>query len=390
MKVLVSFLGRATADPSTGYRTASYRFADGTVRTVPFFGLALRDYVKPDRLVVLGTSGSMWSVFAEHGAQDWGMEDLRLRLMDAAENQAVDADLLVRVEPWIAQRLNVSVSLRIIPYGRSLLEQVDILRTMAAAVSPEDEVVLDVTHGFRHLPMLALAGALYLERVAKARVAEIYYGALEMTEDSGHTPVLMLSGLLRLLGWVQALAAYDEDGNYGVFAALLDAEGLGKDSAEAIRGAAFFERTGNPVKARQALGTVAPRVESLTSPTGELFRDELLARIAWFRKQRRDEWELNLADAYLGRRDFLRAALFMQEAYVSRELAHWGGDVNNLDQRAGELEKSRKANPRFQNLASLRNAMVHGVKPRDVESLDALRDEPTLLATLRSLQKSLF
>jgi hypothetical protein len=38
--------------------------------------------------------------------------------------------------------------------------------------------------------------------------------------------VLRLGGLLAMLDWVDALAPYDKDGDYGVFAPLLAADGM--------------------------------------------------------------------------------------------------------------------------------------------------------------------
>ena len=63
---LVSFLGKNTGDPKTGYRNATYRFSDGRESTTPFFGLALAEALKPDRLVIFGTAGSMWDVLVGH------------------------------------------------------------------------------------------------------------------------------------------------------------------------------------------------------------------------------------------------------------------------------------------------------------------------------------
>ncbi|HRD94530.1 MAG TPA: TIGR02221 family CRISPR-associated protein, partial [Accumulibacter sp.] len=63
MNTLISFLGKGQPDQQTGYRTTNYRFDAGFSRAVPFFGLALTEYLKPDRLVLVGTAGSMWDVF---------------------------------------------------------------------------------------------------------------------------------------------------------------------------------------------------------------------------------------------------------------------------------------------------------------------------------------
>ena len=50
MNTLISFLGKGKADARTGYRTANYRFDASFSRSVPFFGIALAEYLKPDRL----------------------------------------------------------------------------------------------------------------------------------------------------------------------------------------------------------------------------------------------------------------------------------------------------------------------------------------------------
>jgi hypothetical protein len=44
---LVGFLGRARQDPTTGYRRATCRFADGSACTTAFIGLALTEAVRP-------------------------------------------------------------------------------------------------------------------------------------------------------------------------------------------------------------------------------------------------------------------------------------------------------------------------------------------------------
>ena len=62
MHTLISFLGKGRDNLQTGYRQASYRFDAGFLRKVPFFGLALTEYLKPDRLVLVGTAASMWDV----------------------------------------------------------------------------------------------------------------------------------------------------------------------------------------------------------------------------------------------------------------------------------------------------------------------------------------
>ena len=64
---LVTFLGRTRQDPNTGYQRAKYRFPnEDAPRETPFFGMALAGHLRPDAAVILGTSGSQWSVLVEH------------------------------------------------------------------------------------------------------------------------------------------------------------------------------------------------------------------------------------------------------------------------------------------------------------------------------------
>lgn len=88
MNNLISFLGRDRADPRTGYRKANFQFDAGFSHSEAFFGLALTEYLqqtedlKPDRLLLVGTAGSMWNVFFKRqGVND----DEVLELMSAVD-----------------------------------------------------------------------------------------------------------------------------------------------------------------------------------------------------------------------------------------------------------------------------------------------------------------
>ncbi|RDE50645.1 MAG: TIGR02221 family CRISPR-associated protein [Candidatus Accumulibacter meliphilus] len=387
MSTLISFLGKGQADPQTGYRTANYRFDDGFSRRVPFFGLALAEYLKPDRLVLVGTASSMWDVFFHREGAD---DEAVLQLMAAVETGEVDQDMLELPRRQLSERLGVAVDCLLIPYARDAAEQAGILRLLAAVVPPAEELYIDVTHGFRHLPMLALVAARYLARVVGVKVQELYYGAFEMTTPEGETPVLRLGGLLAMLDWVDALASYDKDGDYGAFSPLLAADGMEKGRADLLARAAYFERTNNPVKAREKLNSVFPSVEAHRGPLGELFGETLAKRISWFRAPMRNDWELTLADAYRERGDYLRAATFMYEAFVTGACNVRRVNPNEFRERDEARSGAREAQPAFRELENLRNAMAHGVRPRAAQEARTLDDESALRATLKSLRKDLF
>jgi len=261
---------------------------------------------------------------------------------------------------------------------------------LADALTQGEKVTLDVTHAFRHLPMLALVAARYLKHVRQVEVENIYYGALEMTPTGSETPVLRLGGMLKMLDWVEALATYDKDGDYGVFGQLLAEDGMEPARTALLEKAAFFERTSNPVRARETLTSVFATVETHEGNLGRLFRDELVKRISWFRGTDRAEWERSLAKSYLDRRDYLRAATFMYEAFVTRAANAEKRNPNDFDQRKEAYDQARKEKPDVITLGFLRNSLAHGVRPQDEREIRNLSSENTLRSALAGLMKTLF
>lgn len=384
MTALISFLGKGRADPATGYRTATYRFDAGFAPTVPYFGLALTEYLKPDRLILAGTRGSMWDVFFDQQGE------CDEALIDAVAAERVDDMLIAIHERRLAEKLGIPVRCLLIPYAETTAEQVAILGSLAGAVQQKETIVLDITHGFRHLPMLALVAARYLSHIAKVDVSELYYGALEMTPPDGETPVLRLGGLLQMLNWVESLATYDKDGDYGVFAPLLAKDGMEPERANLLARAAFYERTSNPVKAKETLAGIFPSMKSHQGALGNLFRDELTKRVGWFRGATRQDWELSLADAYLERRDYVRAATFLFEAFITRAVFERQMNPNDFDQRREAYSAARQNNPEVNRLEHLRNALAHGVRPLDDNDARILGNEQELHQRLARLRQQLF
>jgi len=387
MNTLISFLGRTKSDPQTGYRKANYCFDAKFSDTVSFFGLALLNYAKPDRLILAGTAGSMWDVFFEHQQTD---DENTLALMEAVEKETVTAPMLAIHEQRLSERLGIPVQCLLISYARNDVEQVTILNDLAEHLEPGEKVILDVTHGFRHLPMLVLVAARYLARVRGVQVQEVFYGAAEMTDKvTGQTPVLRLSTLLQMLDWTDALAVYESSGNYGIFAPLLQQDGMQSDRANSLAQAAYFERNGNPVQAKQSLSSAYKHVRDHQGPLGQLFKTTLTGTIGWFRQGKRADCELALADRYLARQDYLRAVTYLCEAYISRATEQFGGDDTRFEDREQAFKEAAK-NKDVWLLKHLRNAMAHGVRTDNRDAKLLLDNQKNLDDKLHALRKSLF
>jgi len=381
MHLQLSFLGRVRGTRGS-YEETTYRFPGGREVPASFFGAALRKVTKPDRLVVLGTSGSMWQVLLEIAGVGEAHEGLWQGLAEACEADSITQGQLDGLAAVVAPALGCEVRCRLLPYGRTPDEQRAFVRILAGEVPVRARVTLDVTHGLRHLAMVALVAARYLRVVKGVEVAAVYYGALDMPRPKdAPAPVLDLAGLLEITDWIEALAAFEQSGDFSPFADLYEREGAPKETARLVRDAAFFERATNPMKARERLSTLHTQRGCLDTPVGGLFADALMERIDWFRRPTRAEQERSLAYTYLDRGDYLRAALYGQEAYVTAEVVKLGASPKDRGRR--EDVSTRPYPPELKTLRDLRNALAHGVRVADKRLATLLRDPQSLRDTLQ-------
>ncbi len=391
---LVTFLGKGHEKDQSRYRTVNYQFNNGSLETTPFFGLALARHLNPDTLIILGTAGSMWDVLIEHLAAADDPEDVRLELIDAVESADISQSLLDRVAPLAERALGCTLRLRLIPYAREDSEQIAVLQDLAEVLK-RGRVSFDLTHAFRHLGMLGLVSAFFLERTGKLKVDGLYYGALDMTRD-GITPVLRLDGLIFIQRWVAAMDHFDATGDYGAFAPLLEQDGVPTDIAACLEAAAFHERTFNLRDAKRKLQTFLPCLNAPLPGASGLFQKRLSDRLHWAREAALQDNQRTLAYTYLARRDYVRTAVLAWEAIITRECAEHGLDENDFEEnghrdRAEKLLKDRLraegerwSDSPHRRLKDLRNALAHGNPPRVTELCGVLSDPERLHKTLEA------
>lgn len=366
MKTLVTFLGRGKENKDTGYRETTYEFPNGSKERTAFFGLALaKKQICPDCVVILGTSGSQWSVLVENFAVKDEEEEARLKLIDAEIGQKVKQDMLDRIAGLMSKAVGIRVVPCLIPFGKSESEQYEILNIIAEKV-PEGTVSLDLTHGFRHFGMIGFLSAFMLEYVHKLVVSDLWYGALDMTSKSGITPVLKLDGLDRVKQWINALERFDATGDYSVFTPLLIADGVA--DAECLKDAAFYERTHNLSKAMGKIHTVLPKLKNPLLGAAGLFQDQLCKRLAWVNLGSLSKKQRTLANQYLDRRDYVRAATFGWEALITLQCETQGYDLKDPNKRQEAREEFRNSltldqQKKFDSLNQIRNALAHGTSP---------------------------
>ena len=389
---LISFLGKSQKKDGR-YSTANYDF-DGHIETTQFFSLGLKSVIKPDRLLILGTSGSMWDVLFERFAEADEYEEQKLLLIDAADHDRVTQAQLLACEPLLKQCLGIDCQLNLIPYGDTPQAQVEILQTMSNGIAKGDQVSLDLTHGLRHLPMLGLLSAMYLQTAKKVEIKGIYYGALERTpkhDVNPLTPVMRLDGLLKIADWITALHGFDKTGDIAPFSELLQQEGLSAETASLLKTAAFHESILNIPGARKPLRDFAKQTVEGLPGIASLFQDSLSERISWKDQENIYLRQREKAQFYLQQGDYVRAAALGYEALITRHLKKQNpqADAESYALR-DEIKQQLKdqaggGGPDYKLLRNIRNSLAHANRDNTKDVQQALSSEERLKQKLSDL-----
>lgn len=111
--------------------------------------------------------------------------------------------------------LKANILTKEIPRGRSEGEIWDIFGIVFNQISEGDEIIFDITHGFRSLPMLAMIVLNYAKVLKNIKINGIYYGAFEslgfkrdvekMSKKHRNAPIFNLSPFVRLFNWTGAI-----------------------------------------------------------------------------------------------------------------------------------------------------------------------------------------
>jgi CRISPR-associated DxTHG motif protein len=147
-----------------------------------------------------------------------------------------------------------------IPDGKSEAELWEIFAAISKAVQEGDEIVFDITHGFRSLPMIALLTIAYLKQVKGVKVQHVVYGVYE--KGKHEAPILDLTPFADLLDWLAAAKMFTATG----------------DSSEL--GQLIQEIQNDAYRNREAYGENLPRaLKNFGMALEEVSNDLLLARV---------------------------------------------------------------------------------------------------------------
>ena len=121
-----------------------------------------------------------------------------------------------------------------IPEGKREGELWAIFDALTDQFAEGDELIVDLTHGFRSLPFLSFLAVAYLRVAKRVNVAGVYYGAFDARDqDANRTPVFDLTPFVTLLDWTIATDRFIVTGDARMLAELMRQAELTRTAGEA-------------------------------------------------------------------------------------------------------------------------------------------------------------
>lgn len=167
--IAISFLGTGN------YQTVKYQFESQICET-DLFPHAIYNIFKPDKIFVVLTE-------------------------EAKQKHAAHLNEKIKFQEVL------------IPFGKTEVELWQIFESIADNIPMDQNVIIDITHGFRSQPIIALAVAAFLRVTKNIRIEKIVYGAFEAKDSNNIAPVFDITNFLSIIDWASAIDTFLKHGN---------------------------------------------------------------------------------------------------------------------------------------------------------------------------------
>ena len=227
-RVLISFLGTGRIKDGTSkreYESTTYKIENSDYNR-SFVSVALREHLNIDKMILVGTPHSMWEeVYRTYAGED----DCWIEIGEACGTMNHKSDLSIPHQTEIEQAMGTGSKVVLVKYGLDADEiraNSEIILGLESYLRKGDELILDITHSFRSLPLFVMNLLVFLRDVSpkKIRISGIYYGMLEAIKELGYAPVVNLSEVLNVNSWISGAYSFMEFGNAYKIAELIDSD----------------------------------------------------------------------------------------------------------------------------------------------------------------------
>ena len=378
MRVLISFIGtgrKAANEGKQEYETAIYGLPDGSQRESSLITSVLYHHLKPDKLIVIGTAKSIWSELDKLVGEDLDKIPIYNKIFEETWGGSVSEETLKEWEEFLREKLGVEISLNLVPE--------DATEEIVAVLNRElpqgaKEVYLDITHAFRHFPLLAAFTLPVLKYIKGFENLTLIYGKLNKKPKV--SPIIFLNLPDRLIKLLEAVSLTEHASNFELFGDILENSKIKelylKVETNRRVGQSYINNLQKELQQKNYPSVVEEIGEEYLE--GKVLED-LKAPSLPLRMAKR-------AVFFAERKQFLKAFTLVYEALINTQPPEGEECNENLyRERRNRLDQTLQGEDRklFHTIRGLRNAMAHGCRPKNGELQRLLEDERELIELVK-------
>ncbi len=217
MRVLVSFLGtgKLEKDKQDIYRKTTYVFPDGEKITTILATAPLIKKLKPSKVLFIGTPKSIWPALEELLAfegKSISDKSIYTRVFEETlSDKGISEEALKEWANLLNETLSYEISLRTVKDEDDL--QSIVLHMYNEVPENTEEIYLEITHAFRHFPLIASFTVPILRILKNAGRLNFVYGLF----GGGVSKIIFVEELNRLVELLEALSLSEYGGNFSRF-----------------------------------------------------------------------------------------------------------------------------------------------------------------------------
>lgn len=394
MVTLVSVVGAKKA----GYETCTYEFDDGGQFQTCLFGYAVLQRLKKSndparKWILLGTATSDWHVLHAICGES-GLQPTTGNAWETLTDEVVGGGASQATLDRIGEAMSLVMACHVRP--RIIENDADSVFSVLHEEVPKDAaVVLDITHGYRTIPMYCVLALGALRWMKGVTLTDLLYGQLEGNRGAGKPApgVSLRQGVaLAEMAPLAAKVAIADDLN----AAADVCERLGVGDAEdraflrrqALQDSLLFGDLAHAERQKLASRLVRwnPAGTGIANLAAGWIRDVVGAPGGFPANH-----HFKRADEFCRRGDYLRALLLLVDAY-RLEIVRWG-KMSPLASASDTVRALELAGARpemledIRALNTLRNSSAHGDQRKRGRASELRGDPERSVAFIRSMVK---
>jgi len=371
-KVLISSVGTGNIvkDSDSEYKKTIYTIG-GEKYPETLTSKVLIEHLNIDKVIFIGTNKSMWDnlYYSFDGEDENYLDNLSLK---KSSDDGISIEDLDNFNETVDKYLNSNGSKSIIlNYSKHTSDEIwdnfEMLLTIKELLHNGDEVYLDITHGFRYMPILNI---FLLEFISifdspSINVEGVFYGLF-----SGDTSEIVdFKIFFDLLEWSKAINMFKHNSNAEQLIELLSKDKENSDITKVFTQFSNNLKLANMSSLRQFIKDANKKIKKLKDSNNRIIKllsTELIDITARFDTQKQSKFQYELAKWLYENKNYALAYLALYEAIITKscELKGYDVDEHSLREEAKKSLGNDKYGKYFytkydDSISQIRNSIVH-------------------------------